>query len=765
MKFKSHHLKNLRYAVFFWLCFIPNISFSQTLPDDCFDNIFLASSSELVFNPFSEKRIKIKFHFIRNAEPFWGFSDQEIEEIVPQIIGQLNAKMQQNLPPSQGPLYPLWDFNLSFELVSTEAYDLDLCQQYFGNSFNVDPNAVNVFFEEHNLAAGDSCNYIAKNPNGAGGRASFLNLTRSFQIYQPYYRWTVDPYSGNSDPEFYYKVWADIIIHELGHNMGLEHNFGTPLPNICDDLFMVNVCTSNNFMDGCSGNKSTLTPCQISKYHNNLIHWSSINALPYDSINDPWLLAEPIFDTILFEQNSGMLFLGFNEDDYNSQNIEYCWSINGSNYTTNPIVAFNVLEHEGSTLNLCLHILDKTTGNLKIKCEDLNFDPLGPCHLPFNTDILLHYDDEGFPVSVQLGQAPLDNIFWSFQSESSQMELDNLCSDVPQLVYDTKLLEYQGDSITICAYRLSSSYGKICKNEICTTLFLPPKYPLCDDFNKEIGFEYYHFFDAEIDGTHYDQGVRLIGDSEPGILKYTWFNNQDNFSPEEKTGRKVVFERVGSTNTTPQLHFTLVVEDILNRCIVSRVTDTTIQQDCLDFPNFISYNELTNEVSVLAFRFDPINPDDYYVYLNDTRIYPEWEVLDDLAMSTTFELPSDCGKFNIFYFQLHNGGCINSNLTVEVGDPPCKESPEDPTKIQIAPNPSSISGNVFIEVEHEIDGEVQLLILDNFGAIRKDLSAQVSSGIHSFNVSGSELGPGIFHVLLIEQNNVNRGIFEIANIR
>ena len=229
---------------------------------------------------FTMKTLKLKIHVIRNEFGENNFSPEE-EHLLELIINTANEKLGANSYPSH-PAVPnqyVPPINLQFEIAEVAYYDyIEWAYPPAPVYPPLDPDLLDiVMLEQKGEWYGTGCNdpdYCAASHCCSGGWTHQSSPNNRAIISRAYYRYQnetilqdcVDSSNGDHE-EAWAKHYADILIHEVGHMLTLDHNFDF---DDCADTPEVEECDSNNFMDGCPCNKSSFTCCQITKMHNKL---------------------------------------------------------------------------------------------------------------------------------------------------------------------------------------------------------------------------------------------------------------------------------------------------------------------------------------------------------------------------------------------------------------------------------------------------------------------------------------------------------------
>ncbi len=240
--------------------------------DNCFGN-------DLSCTWRSPKTLKLLFHVIRDEDGLHNF-DPAYEQILVDIVNTANAKLANNQPASNpgNPATPLMDINIQYELADVLYYDQEHWAYPDITYPPANPNFLNVYFNEN---AGEWFGTGCNDPNYctgqfccAGGWAPVGVVNGRVVINRAFFRYvyeTILPGCVNAHPNFdaaFSSHYADVLIHEIGHILGLVHlnqNDG------CNDTpLMSDVCATNNFMSGCACTKGNFTCCQIEKMHNKL---------------------------------------------------------------------------------------------------------------------------------------------------------------------------------------------------------------------------------------------------------------------------------------------------------------------------------------------------------------------------------------------------------------------------------------------------------------------------------------------------------------
>lgn len=232
---------------------------------------------------YNESRtIRTYFHFINSADSSLNYNGYEAHEFVRNLLFSANERLarndKMNLPV--GNETPVLDAKIRFELSEFEGnpgifFHYNKSPEYFIkngiasnlydrkviNKYACDPESViNILvlpFQPNQLKSGDQ-----KLEQTAIALDMAIKLPGPKQIGTP--AWT----------------FAAILIHEMGHILGLRHTWNsndgcddTPLHSNCWNQSEKPPCDtnySNNVMDY-NAHQSALTPCQIAKMHSEIM--------------------------------------------------------------------------------------------------------------------------------------------------------------------------------------------------------------------------------------------------------------------------------------------------------------------------------------------------------------------------------------------------------------------------------------------------------------------------------------------------------------
>ncbi len=719
----------------------------------CFDNALNFNEETLNFNPSTKKVIRLKFHVLRNQDLSWGFSEALGNQVINATIAKLNLKANNNQLASHGPSPKpkVWDMNISFELEAVQYYQLDLCQLNASN-FNPSSTAFNIFFEE-------KCDFDEPCNPCYGGVSSFLSIPFSVDIWRPYFRYN------NGDYADFPATVCDVIIHEIGHNAGLDHATNYPaVEQDCADVYTgAPVCESNNFMDGCAGLKGCFTPCQLSTFHNYIN--TSLQAMSYP--NNTWTMPQPTILTLEDGGQDGMLYVGFNEDDYNYQQIEYYWQVNNGGYSSSPIVGFDLLEHDGKTINLCLIIRDKVTKCVKKVCKDFIIN-VPTCPSPITeiaADIIVENNSNGSPLNLSFSGGPLPDVFWTFSANPPSITIDDPCAQEPNLIYPAGQFDFWGGTLNACAKRYKLRSNGYCKQVKCQTIVINPKYPDCNP-TQTIGFD--HLF--KIDPATSQPKLYLKAHPFSGLKKTFW---QIKINSTNETfileGKNVEIPYL--PNYEGGMQVWLHVIDYQNNCKVSSVFNSFDTKCFTAFQNSVSITKsgytinLFYNVSVANSNF---NPSATQVYFNGNSISSQitWTTAstpNGLNVYGTYTVPSTyCGaaKINLFHEQY----CIfGPETTLIFGTQPCKEYPQTPNAEQlvVSPNPSLNANSISIQFQANVSEMMNITISNSFGFQEQSYNYQATVGTNTYTLYANSLSQGLKIAKIYSSNNSLQGMFLI----
>ncbi len=218
------------------------------------------------------KTIQVSLHFFMDDNENGNFDNGNYVKGVINDANRLLANLLPMTTPTNSPYYR--DARIRIKVMAAYTYDnTDMWQK---SDYNVRRNGQDLYnfvmnqrkvIHKHNsihlLFPGKS--YRGSGNYPIGGQASGFG-DKDWSIISNIYH----QYQNNSDKNFVFSSTRGIILHELGHNLGLRHPFDDN-SEPCNDTPRGYKESGRNIMDYTS-NKTAFTRCQISEMHWHILH-------------------------------------------------------------------------------------------------------------------------------------------------------------------------------------------------------------------------------------------------------------------------------------------------------------------------------------------------------------------------------------------------------------------------------------------------------------------------------------------------------------
>lgn len=699
------------------------------LDSDCNDLEWLKA------DVFTSKKIRIRYHVVRDEMGGHNFTQVEGDVILPQWTALCNEDLSNNQPMSHyyGDIPPeVNPINLQFEIGQTtpNVYDPDgngiyywdieewyICHgcpppndgtdpvEYLEDNYpeyTLDSNYMHVFLLEDysRWHLGEPSSAVA---GGVAGKNAFATISMYYRIIE----------TAEKDP----KYATDVMIHELGHILDLDHPYRE---DRCNDTPLKN--NTNNYMDINPGGKSSLSNCQIGKMHRYLT--DNKPAYSYPLICDEPDIQSAI-DTIWDHQTATLTVL--NNFTPLLPEGEEIWTVHYRDsvfYLKSPLISFNLLEFSGEEMQICANVVAGPSNcQFAQECIDIEFPEIEDCSGPTHHNLQISYDGNGYPVSVHAGVT--HPTIWSLESRNHTTEWATNCENEAYFDVNNTLLQWYGDTIEICAVSYNDYAGGGCKYKSCTETIIEPEYSLCEGSTQNEFIYHFNFQEDEF---------RMESLTNSATVTNYWQLYDYNSETSLYSENTPVFFPFNDYDWNNPLHLQACLHqlDRLNNCVskscqeieldcsipynvFSIVPEFSVEDNILTL-GFVENKTLTSRVHLsFVFNGEIVEP-----YDMDSTYFHD---IDDYVYIEAFFKLNQCGVYHIDvelvaeYDDGHHS-CKNCQFTYETPEG-CQDQEEEgegegtsgkklgsnlqTSKLKVYPNPAQ--EKIIIELKDLKEGE------------------------------------------------------------